>query len=245
MPFESRHISVSISCPAAEVYEFAYNPENLPKWASGLAGSITKVNESWVVESPMGKVRVRFADLNSLGILDHNVVLPSGETVSNPMRVIPNGTGSEVVFTLHRRPGMTGQAFADDANTVLRDLHMLKLLLEKNGEKMIRAKCDECGGKLTVKDVDFSLFGTNLGRFPAEVCTKCGEKVFSEEVSDRIDSVAKEKGLWGLGVKTTVGQVGGSLDIRINRRIAEFTGLKKGQAVLVHPDGKNRIVITT
>ncbi|MBI3050989.1 hypothetical protein HYY74_00870 [Candidatus Woesearchaeota archaeon] len=64
---------------------------------------------------------------------------------------------------------------------------------------MIRSKCDECGGKLKLEDVDFSLFGTSLGRFPAEVCTKCGEKVFSEEVSDRIDSVAKERGLWGLG----------------------------------------------
>jgi hypothetical protein len=32
--------------------------------------------------------------------LDHDVTLPSGETLSNPMRVVPNGTGSEVVFTL-------------------------------------------------------------------------------------------------------------------------------------------------
>jgi len=30
MTFESQHISVSISCSAIQVYEFASNPENLP-----------------------------------------------------------------------------------------------------------------------------------------------------------------------------------------------------------------------
>ncbi len=110
---------------------------------------------------------------------------------------------------------------------------------------MIRNKCDECRGKLVEKNVDFSLFGVLLGKFPAEVCTKCGEKVFTEATSDRIDAAAKEKGLWGLEAKTTVGKVGDSLDIRINKRIAEFVGLQKGQSVLVHPEGKNRIVITT
>ena len=86
---------------------------------------------------------------------------------------------------------------------------------------MMRKKCDECGGKIVEREVDFSLFGVNIGQFPAEVCTKCGEKVFTEEISDEIDKAAKEKGVWGLGVKTTVGKVGDSLDIRINKKIAE------------------------
>ena len=109
---------------------------------------------------------------------------------------------------------------------------------------MIRDKCDECGGKLAEKSVDFSMFGVGLGKFPAEVCTKCGDEVFTEEVSEQIDKVAKEKGLFGLAAKTTVGKSGDSLDIRINKKIAEFANLQKGQTVLVHPEGKNRIVIT-
>jgi hypothetical protein len=33
MTFIAKHISVSIDLSAAQVYEFASNPENLPKWA--------------------------------------------------------------------------------------------------------------------------------------------------------------------------------------------------------------------
>jgi uncharacterized membrane protein len=38
MTFMAKHISVSINRPAGQVYEFASNPENLPKWAAGLSG---------------------------------------------------------------------------------------------------------------------------------------------------------------------------------------------------------------
>jgi hypothetical protein len=109
---------------------------------------------------------------------------------------------------------------------------------------MTRTKCDECGGKLVQRKVDFSMFGVSIGKFPAEVCSKCGEEIFTEEVSEQIDHIAKEKGLWGLAARTTVGKSGDSLDIRINKKIAEFAKLQKGQTVLVHPEGKNRIVIT-
>jgi hypothetical protein len=47
MMFKSVHISVSINLPADQVYEFASNPENLPKWAAGLGGSIKNVNGDW------------------------------------------------------------------------------------------------------------------------------------------------------------------------------------------------------
>jgi uncharacterized membrane protein len=58
----AKHISVSINRPAAQVYEFASNAENLPKWAAGLSGSITKVNGDWITEAPMGRVKVKFAE---------------------------------------------------------------------------------------------------------------------------------------------------------------------------------------
>ncbi|MCE3240440.1 MAG: hypothetical protein K0Q83_947 [Deltaproteobacteria bacterium] len=131
MTFMAKHISVSIERRAAEVYEFASNPENLPQWAGGLGGSIKKVDDEWIAEAPMGTVKVKFAEQNKFGILDHNVTLSSGAKFYNPMRVFPNNDGSEVIFTLYRQAGMSDQKFADDAGSVERDLNKLKTLLEK------------------------------------------------------------------------------------------------------------------
>ena len=132
MIFKSLHISVSINCPADKVYEFASNPENLPKWAAGLGESIKNVDGDWIAETPMGRIKVKFADKNKFGVLDHDVTLPSGAKFYNPMRVFPNNDGSELIFTLYRQPDMSDQMFAEDADAVTRDLRKLKTLLENS-----------------------------------------------------------------------------------------------------------------
>ena len=132
MTFKSVHISVSIDRPADTVYEFALNPENLPKWAAGLGDSIKNVDGDWIAESPMGRIKVKFADKNKFGVLDHDVSLPSGTKFYNPMRVFPNNDGSELIFTLYRQPDMSDQMFAEDADAVTRDLRKLKTLLENS-----------------------------------------------------------------------------------------------------------------
>jgi len=131
MTFKSRHVSLSISRSVGEVYDFVSNPQNLPLWAGGLSGSIKNVNGEWVAESPMGTVKIRFADKNRLGILDHDVTLPSGETFHNPMRVISNGDGCELLFTLYQRQGMSDGDFEKDEKQIKIDLQRLKTLIEK------------------------------------------------------------------------------------------------------------------
>lgn len=128
---ESRHISTQIDRPPAEVYDFAADPANLPAWAAGLASGVEQVDGDWVTDSPMGRVIVAFTEANAYGVLDHDVSLPSGETVYNPMRVIADDAdGCEVVFTVRRRPGMTEADFEHDADTVAGDLARLKRVLE-------------------------------------------------------------------------------------------------------------------
>ena len=131
MTFPARHISVSINRSPAHVYDFVFNPENLPLWAAGLSGSIQKEGDDWIADSPMGRVKVKFAEKNTFGILDHVVTLPSGTDVFNPTRVFPNNDGSEVIFTLYRQGDLSDQQFADDAESVRRDLNKLKSLIEK------------------------------------------------------------------------------------------------------------------
>jgi Polyketide cyclase / dehydrase and lipid transport len=131
MVHESVHVSTTIDCPAGDVYGYASNPQNLAAWAAGLAHQdVQQVDGRWVVESPMGRVVVAFAPLNDFGVLDHDVTLPVGETVRNPMRVIPNGDGCDVVFTVRRRPGMSETDFAADIDAVTADLAALRTLME-------------------------------------------------------------------------------------------------------------------
>jgi uncharacterized membrane protein len=131
--FNSRHVSISINNSTEKVYEFASDPENLPKWAAGVGGSIKNVNGEWIADSPMGMVKIKFADKNKCGILDHDVTLPSGETFYNPMRVFPNKDGSELIFTLYQRPGMSDRDFRKDEEQIKTDLEKLKDLVEKEG----------------------------------------------------------------------------------------------------------------
>ncbi|CAL9275999.1 hypothetical protein SUDANB5_04510 [Streptomyces sp. SudanB5_2050] len=127
----SRHIGVRIDRTADDVYAFASDPANMPAWAHGLGRSIRKIDGRWVAEdSPLGRVAVAFTPRNDLGVLDHDVTLPSGETVHNPLRVIGDGTGCEVVFTLRRRPGQSDADFERDAAMVTADLSRLRELLE-------------------------------------------------------------------------------------------------------------------
>ncbi len=130
MTFRSEHVSVTIERSPADVYAFASSPGQLPRWAAGLSGSIEQIDDEWIAESPMGRVKVRFVDRNPFGILDHDVTLPSGVVVSNPMRVFANGDGSEVVFTVYQRPGMSREEFTQDVRAVTQDLTTLKALLE-------------------------------------------------------------------------------------------------------------------
>lgn len=126
------HISVHIARTPADVYEFASKPENLPLWAAGLARSEgKKAGDWWVMEAPFGKVQVRFAPKNDLGVMDHDVRLESGVVVHNPMRVVSRKGGSEFTFTLFRQDGMSDEQFAKDKAAVEQDLRMLKALLER------------------------------------------------------------------------------------------------------------------
>ena len=126
------HISITIRRSPAEVYDFAVDPRNLPHWAAGLVRSaVRKDGDAWIAEAPFGTVRIKFVDRNSLGVLDHDVTLESGVVVHNPMRVIPRPDGSEFVFTLFRRPGMSEDDFQRDKAAVEADLATLKRLMER------------------------------------------------------------------------------------------------------------------
>jgi hypothetical protein len=127
----SRHLSVRIDRPADAVYDYASNPANLSEWAAGLGSSPEQVDGHWVMDTPEGQVVVDFAPRNEFGVVDHRVTTPSGETVYVPMRVIADGDGCEVVFSLRRQPGMSDADLERDEAAVSADLAKIKEILER------------------------------------------------------------------------------------------------------------------
>ncbi|MFB2580296.1 SRPBCC family protein [Herbiconiux sp. P15] len=148
MTWNVQHLSQSIDATPAEVAAVAGDPAHLPRWAAGLSAGIrweptapggggeavagppdgSGGGGRWVAESPMGVVEVRFTGAVDEGILDHDVVLPDGSVTHNPLRILPNDGGSEVVFTLFQLPGTSDEAFAADARLVQADLARLAAL---------------------------------------------------------------------------------------------------------------------
>lgn len=131
MIYESRPVGVIIEASAQAVYDYVSDPTKLPEWARGLAGSTVEQSDGrWFTESPMGRVEIDFAPHNDFGVLDHAVTLPDGSTTMNPMRVIANGDGAEVMFIVRKREGMSFDQWDADCAAVADDLESLRVLFE-------------------------------------------------------------------------------------------------------------------
>lgn len=135
MIHESRPVGIVIDAPADEVYSFLVDPSNLPLWAAGLAESdVEEVDGHWFADSPMGRVEVVFAPRNPFGVADHRVITAEGRVFDNPLRVLANGDGAEVAFTVRRYEGMTLEQWDEDCGRVAADLETLRGLLERTGD---------------------------------------------------------------------------------------------------------------
>lgn len=132
--YPSRMVNVSIDHPPEQVYDYIYDLRHFPTWATSFCQSMEVQGELGQMMTPEGPAQIRFTARNHLGVLDHWVKPQGGEEIHVPMRVVPNGAGSEVIFTLYQLPGVSDEAFSRDAGQVLQDLQSLKRVLEKSEE---------------------------------------------------------------------------------------------------------------
>ena len=131
MIYPSTSISVQVAREPAAVYSFVSDLKNLPRWATTFCRSIKQEQAGWVMDTSLGAMSIRLAPDNDLGVLDHYLIPVGGKTLYVPLRVVANGTGSELFFTLFRQPGVSDSDYATDAALVRQDLHTLKELLEQ------------------------------------------------------------------------------------------------------------------
>lgn len=123
-------IHISILANPSSVVAFLTDMEKWKTWAPWVR-SATRVSEgSWRLDTSDGGMTVRFVEANSFGVLDHEVTVASGVTVFNAMRVVPNGTGSELVMVVTQSPHMSVEQFEKDVQAVTDDFARLKTAAE-------------------------------------------------------------------------------------------------------------------
>lgn len=130
MKYATRIVSHPVDAAANDVYEFARRMENMPRWAAGLATSVSHEGGVWFTDTPGGRITIAMARRNEFGVLDHDVTMPDGVTTHNALRVTPAGDASLLAFVVLRPPGATDAAFEGDCALVSRDLKTLATLVE-------------------------------------------------------------------------------------------------------------------
>jgi hypothetical protein len=76
-------------------------------------------------------MQFRLVEPNPLGVLGHGVTLATGVTVTNSLRAIPNGTGSELVMVLLQWPHMSAEEFERDVRAVTDELQRITDVIER------------------------------------------------------------------------------------------------------------------
>ena len=75
---------------------------NLPAGAGASCRSVSRTGAAWIGETPHGPVVLWFVVRNDCGGLDHDVGPARGQEILNPMRVMPDGWGSDAHVTLRQ-----------------------------------------------------------------------------------------------------------------------------------------------
>lgn len=126
----SHTLSISIARKPDEVARYVADPRNLPQWAGAFCTSVRPDGAGWRIQTEEGEFGLRFHASIEHGILDHVVEIAEDVQVYVPMRVVPNGEGCEVLFTLFRMPAMTDERWQTDLSMVKTDLERLRGVME-------------------------------------------------------------------------------------------------------------------
>jgi hypothetical protein len=127
-------VHISILAPPQEVISFLSDLNNWTTWAPWIHSVTRSTARDWTLDTEAGLMKVRFVESNSLGVLDHEVRLASGVTVLNSMRVLANGSGSELVMVLFQSPEASTEEFERDIQAVRDDLARLKKAAETSAK---------------------------------------------------------------------------------------------------------------
>ena len=120
--------SIAIDAPPEEVHRFVADATNIPRWAPAFATAIRPSDKNWVVTTECGEAEIVLASNPQSRTLD--ILSADDRTRGAFARVISNGPGSEVLFTLFFEPGTPEQAVAAQMSVVDGELASIKQLTQ-------------------------------------------------------------------------------------------------------------------
>jgi hypothetical protein len=120
--------TISIAAPPAIVLDLLADPGRLPEWAPAFASAARPDGHDWLVDSGGTQFRIQVPVSRDHGTVD--LLRPGDTSRGARMRVLPNGDGSEFVFTLIFPPGIEPGVIARQMTTVESELRMVRELCE-------------------------------------------------------------------------------------------------------------------
>jgi RNA recognition motif-containing protein len=107
----SKTLTASLPQDAQVLFVWIADPENLAKWHTSFCRSLRKENGSLIADSPRGPVPVRFIRDDRSLVLDLLTEVTEGIELTNAIRILSNGEGSEMVWTLVKPEGISDSVF--------------------------------------------------------------------------------------------------------------------------------------
>lgn len=128
---QSTTVTVTIDAPPARVLEDLADPRTHPEWGSEFFGGPLRDSEHGGlianVPSMGGDVDYRVEARPDAGAIDISFAPPGGDFGPPlPVRLVPNGDGVDVLWTLQRPPGLPDDAWAGGIEAMGRELANLK-----------------------------------------------------------------------------------------------------------------------
>jgi hypothetical protein len=124
----SRTRSIAIAADPAEVLDFLADPHNLPRWAPAFARSVTERDGQLLVDTGQGELAISMPVSREPGTVD--LVSTAEPRVGAFSRVLPNGDGSEYLFTLFFAPDVDEGAVEAQMAVVDQELEAVRALCE-------------------------------------------------------------------------------------------------------------------
>jgi hypothetical protein len=120
--------SIAIAASPGTVIELLADGNRLPEWAPGFAPEVHAEDDAWLVGSGDGRFKIRIRSSAEVGTVDF--LSAADERLGAFGRVIPNGEGSEFLFTLQFPPGTDGEAIEAQLRVVEDELEAVRTLAE-------------------------------------------------------------------------------------------------------------------